>query len=134
MKVFVSSANCNFSEKEYDTKIKFLTTGRRHIMEIVIKKLTEIEVAAKQIMKNANAELKVLDANMQAQTEAFDAEVEETTRTRLEDLREKLQKENSEALQKLQSDTEQTLHYLQHCFEQNHSVLADKIVQRIIEV
>lgn len=103
-------------------------------MELIIKKLTEIEVAAKQIMKNAHAELKVLDNKMQTETEAFDIQLEALTQKRLGSLREKLQLENNEALQKLQTDTEQTLNHLQHYFENKHGTLADSIVQRIIEV
>ena len=61
-------------------------------METVIKKLSEIEVAAKKIMDNANAELKVLDARMQENSDAFDAQVEADTRRRLGELRENLEK------------------------------------------
>lgn len=103
-------------------------------MELVIKKLTDIEVAAKQIMENAHAELKVRDADMQNQTETFDAQLEALTQQRLKKLRETLREENSETLQKLQTDTEQALKHLRLCFEQKHSTLADTIVQRIIEV
>ena len=103
-------------------------------MELVIKKLTDIEVAAKQIMENAHAELKVRDADMQNQTETFDAQLEALTQKRLKNLREKLRDENSEALQKLQTDTEQSLNALRLSFDKEHSALADAVVQRIIEV
>ena len=103
-------------------------------METVIKKLSEIEVAAKKIMDNANAELKVLDARMQENSDAFDAQVEADTRRRLGELRENLEKENNAALRKLKDDTQKGLSSLNQYYEDHHEVLADEIVKRIIGV
>ncbi|UWP57983.1 hypothetical protein [Ruminococcus gauvreauii] len=103
-------------------------------METVIKKLSEIEVAAKKIMDNANAELKVLDARMQENSDAFDAQVEADTRRRLGELRENLEKENNAALKKLKDDTEKGLTHLNQYYEEHHEALADEIVKRIIGV
>lgn len=103
-------------------------------METVIKKLSEIEIAAKKIMNNANEELKVLDAKMHKEFETFDAQVEADTRRRLDELRETLQKENDAALRKLKNDTEQGLAFLNHYYEEHHEALVERIVQKITGV
>ena len=103
-------------------------------METVMKKLSEIEIAAKKIMENANAQLKMLDSKMQEQIKAFDEQVEADTQKRLEALREELQAENEQALKKLQDDTEHGLASLYQSFEEKHSKLSDEIVKRITEV
>lgn len=101
-------------------------------METVIKKLSEIEIAAKKIMEEANAQLTVLKQQMHEKTAAFDHQVETETESKLDDLRKALQQKTDTALAKLRSDTEQELNSLHKYYAEHHNELSDAIYNKII--
>lgn len=101
-------------------------------METVIKKLSEIEIAAKRIMEEANEQLTVLKQRMNEKTAAFDNQVETETDAKLDDLRKALQQKTDTALEKLKSDTKQELASLEKYYAEHHNELSDAIYNKII--
>lgn len=101
-------------------------------METVIKKLSEIEIAAKKIMEDANGQLDVLKNKMDEKTAAFDASVKEDTDKKLETLRQDLQKQTDDALAKLKSDTENNLASLNKYYEEHHDKISETIYKKIV--
>ena len=101
-------------------------------METVIKKLSEIEIAAKNIMEDATQQLDILKLKMDEKTVAFDASVKEDTSKKLEALRQDLQAQTDDALVKLKSDTANNLASLNKYYEEHHNELSENIYKKII--
>jgi len=103
-------------------------------MEAVIKKLSEIEIAAKKIMEEASGQLDVLKHQMDQKTAQFDAQVERDTEEKLEKLRQALQEQTDAALAKLREDTKRALSSLENYYNEHHEQLSDAIFQKIIRM
>ena len=103
-------------------------------MEAVIKKLSEIEIAAKKIMEEASGQLDVLKHQMDQKTDQFDAQVERDTEEKLEKLRQALQEQTDAALAKLREDTKRALSSLENYYNEHHEQLSDAIFQKIIRM
>ena len=101
-------------------------------METVIKKLSEIETAAKKLMADANGQLDVLKTHMEEKAAAFDANVDEDTNKKLDSLRQELQAQTDNALAKLKSDTAANLNSLNKYYEDHHDKLSEDIYKKII--
>jgi len=101
-------------------------------METVIKKLSEIENAAKTIMADANGQVDVLKGNMDEKTAAFDAKVKEETAQKLDTLRQELQTQTTDALAKLRADTDAKLTSMNQYYEARHDELSESIYKKII--
>jgi len=101
-------------------------------METVIKKLSEIEIAAKKIMEDAHEQLGVLKNGMDDKTAAFDASVNEDTDKKLESLQSELQAQTDDALAKLKADTATNLAALNKYYEDNHNDISETIFKKII--
>ena len=101
-------------------------------METVIKKISEIEIAAKKIMENASGETVVLKKQMEEKTAAFDAQVKDDTEKKLEELRKDLDNHTKDALAQLKSDTAKSLESLNSYYENNHNELSENIYRKII--
>lgn len=103
-------------------------------MEAVIKKLSEIEIAAKKIMEEASAQLDVLKQQMEQKTAEFDAQVERETEEKLEKLRQSLQEQTDAALAKLKEDTKGAISSLENYYHEHHEQLSDALFQKIIRM
>lgn len=101
-------------------------------METVIKKLTEIEIAAKKIMEDANNQLQDLTDQMQKKTEDFDAETAHNTEKKLSDLHQKLKSQTDASLTKLKSDADRITASLNKYYTENHDKISDAIYKKII--
>ena len=101
-------------------------------METVIKKLSEIELAANKIMEDAHAQLEVLKKQMADKSATFDASVNEDTEQKLTSLRKGLQHQTDDALAKLKSDTENGLASLNKYYSDNHDEISENIYRKII--
>ena len=102
-------------------------------MDVVFKRISEIEAVAQQVLANAKDTIKKMDADMEKQTQAFDQELEEATKNKTDALKKQLQKSNMVALKKIQADADMEIQSLYENFEKNHEVMAEKIFQRIIK-
>jgi len=101
-------------------------------METVIKKLSEIEIAAKKIMEDAYHQIDVLKNDMNEKTTTFDTSVKDDTAKKLDELRQNLQTQTNEALVKLKSDTASNLASLNKYYETHHNELSETIFKKII--
>lgn len=101
-------------------------------MEAVIKKLSEIEIAAKKITEDASRQLEELKKQMDEKTAAFDVQVEQETQEELTKLRETLQRQTDEALAKLKGDTKVALSSIESYYQANREQLTDAIYKRIV--
>ena len=101
-------------------------------METVIKKLSEIEIAAKKIMEDAHGQLDVLKDKMDEKTATFDASVKEDTDKKLDALRKELQAQTDDALAKLKTNTAANLDSLNKYYEEQHNEISDAIFKKII--
>ena len=101
-------------------------------METVIKKLSEIELAANKIMEDAHAQLEILKRQMEEKSAAFDAGVNEDTEKKLTSLRQGLQRQTDDALAKLKSDTANGLASLNKYYADNHDEISENIYKKII--
>lgn len=101
-------------------------------METVIKKISEIEIAAKKIMENASSETVALKKQMEDKAVAFDAQVKEDTDKKLDLLRKDLDNKTKDALASLKSDTAKSLDDLNKYYENNHNELSEAIYRKII--
>ncbi len=102
-------------------------------MDVVFKRISEIEAVAQQVLANAKDTIKKMDADMEKQTQAFDQDLEEATQKKAEALKNQLQESNMVALKKIQTDADLEIQSLYENFEKNHDVMAEKIFQRIIK-
>jgi len=101
-------------------------------METVIKKLSEIEIAAKKIMEDAHGQLDVLKDKMHEKAAIFDAEVKKDTDKKLDALRKELQAKTDDALAKLKTDTVANLNSLNNYYEKHHNKISETIFKKII--
>jgi hypothetical protein len=103
-------------------------------METVIKKLSEIEIAAKKIMEDAHEQASALNKRMHDKSTAFDNSVDEDTNQKLDTLRQNLQNQTNDALAKLRSDTEKNLTSLKSYYQAHHNTVSEEIYKKIIGV
>ena len=107
---------------------------REGYMEAVIKKISEIETAAKRIMENAHNQLDVLKEHMDEKTATFNAQVKADTEKNLDTLRQDLQAKTDATLAKLKSDTARNLDALDKYYAEHHNQLSECVYQKIIGV
>lgn len=99
----------------------------------VIKKLADIDLAARGIIADAGEEKKKLAESYREQTEAFDRQVEEESESRLKKLRTDLEKENAETIGNLEAAMNKSLAFLEKNYAEQVDARADEIVARILE-
>ena len=99
----------------------------------VIKKLADIDLAARGIIADAGEEKKKLAESYREQTEAFDRQVEEESENRLKKLRTDLEKENAETIGNLEAAMNKSLAFLEKNYAEQVDARADEIVARILE-
>ena len=99
----------------------------------VIKKLADIDLAARSILADAGKEQEKLAEEYRAKTEAFDRELDEQSERELREIRNKLERENAEAIARLEADMETSLAFIEKNYAEQADLRADEIVGRILE-
>lgn len=102
-------------------------------MDMVIRKLTEIEHAAVSVCELAAAKKKELAAEYEKKTLDFDETMDRDTNNTLAGLRETLRSDMEQNLATMRSDARNTFEQLKHEYETNHAVLANEILQQLIK-
>lgn len=105
-----------------------------NLMNENIAKLSEIEMAADAIVKNADIEKTKLEKTMQDKRDAFDAEIEESTMKKVNVIRDELKEKMTNLLEAQKNSNRITIKQLEEDFEKNHKKYANSIFERIIEV
>lgn len=101
-------------------------------METVIKKLSEIEIAAKRILEEANSQLQELSEQMQKKTTEFDAQTAQNTEQKLSELRQQLKTQTDASLSKLKTDADRITTSLNNYYSESHDKISDMIYKKII--
>lgn len=102
-------------------------------MEQILSKLSEIELAAKAIQKEADKTRKVLSEEMEQQCRSFDAVLEEETNARIRQIRDSLEKEKDAQITALRQDTEAHIAALDTYFAANHERLSVDLFRQILQ-
>lgn len=100
-------------------------------MDMIVDRLSAIELSACRIIESAAAEKKRLETQSQAKTAEYDARVDRETEEKLKALQQTLDARMTEELSRLKHDTEEALHAMEKDYETNHKVLADQILQKM---
>lgn len=101
-------------------------------METVIKKLSEIEIAAKKIMEAANAQLQDLTQQMQSKTADFNIQTAQNTEQQLARLRQELEEQTNMSLAKMKTDANRISTLMTQYYHDHHDEISDKIYKKII--
>ena len=99
----------------------------------VIKKLADIDLAARSILADAEKEQGKLAEEYRAKTEAYDRELDRQSERELKEIRNKLERENAEAIARLEADMETSLAFIEKNYAEQADLRADEIVGRILE-
>ena len=99
----------------------------------VIKKLADIDLAARSILAEAGKEQERLAEEDRAKTQAYDRELDEQSERELKEIRNKLERENAEEIARLEADMETSLAFIEKNYAEQTDKRADEIVGRILE-
>ena len=102
-------------------------------MEQIIGKLSEIEMTAQSIMKDAAQKKKALSAEMERQSKEFDTQLEKQTEEQIQGIRRNLEGEKDKRLASLRKDTQAALSGLDVYYAKNHERLSKEIFEKIIQ-
>lgn len=99
----------------------------------VIKKLADIDRAARSILADAEVEKKKLAEEYREQTEAFDRETDLESDREIEKVRSDLERENERIIEKNEADFDHALAFIEKNYAKQVDTRADEIVARILE-
>lgn len=102
-------------------------------MEQILSKLSEIELTARNVQKDADKTKKALSEEMEQQCKAFDAALEQQTNDKIRHIRDGLEKEKDSRLTALLQETEQHFAALDAFFAENHQQLCEELFQKILQ-
>lgn len=89
-------------------------------MDMIVDRLSAIELSASRIMDAAAAEKKRLEEQLQAKITEYDAKVDRETEEKLKALQRKLDARMTEELSGLKRDTENAICMMEKDYEANH--------------
>ena len=99
----------------------------------VIKKLADIDRAARSILADAEEEKKKLAEEYREQTEAFDRETDLESDREIEKTRSDLERENAVIIERNEADLDHALAFIEKNYAKQIDTRADEIVARILE-
>ncbi|MBQ0000701.1 MAG: hypothetical protein KBT01_04080 [Clostridiales bacterium] len=102
-------------------------------MEEAIRKLMEIEDAAREIMQETVQNKKWLSEQMEQACREYDAELDAEMEERLKELRESIGESTEEQLTKLREKNSRALENLEIYYEQNHERLSQELFEKILQ-
>lgn len=98
----------------------------------VIKRLAEIDLAARSIIEKAEEEKKKLAEIYRVKTQDFDRETDEEASRKLKEMRASLERENAAAIRELETDMERTLAHIEKEYADQVDARADEVVRSIL--
>lgn len=102
-------------------------------MDIIVKKLSEIEHAANAVVLHAEAQKQELEEELQKERDDFDAKLEKHTEKELSDIREGLERQMAQILLRQKRKDASEIEKRQADFEKQHEIYAAEVMKRIIE-
>lgn len=103
-------------------------------MNTVVKKLADIEATAEAIVEHAQTQKSEIEKKIQAQRDRFDAAIEDETRKQLSKIRQDADAKMERILSEQREKNYSAIDNLKKEFEENHTVYAREILERITEV
>lgn len=103
-------------------------------MKSVIERLAEIEKTAEAIVEHAEAQKFVVEKEIQAKRDEFDQQMEEKTQEKIGKIRKEGEAKMDQILENERKKNQSTIDHLKEEFAKNHTVYAQEILKRIIEV
>lgn len=103
-------------------------------MDSVVEKLADIELTAEAIVEHAQAQKSEIEKKIQAKRNQFDEELEKETQKKLDKIRQESDAKMEQILAEQRDKNSSTIDNLKKEFEENHSIYAQEILKRIIEV
>ena len=102
-------------------------------MDTIVQQISEIELAAVNIMNASVEEKKEMDAKLQKEIQEYDAEVDARTEAQLEKLNQELAAQKEESLKTLQEETQKEILALDSEYSRKQDSLSDEILKKMIE-
>lgn len=103
-------------------------------MDTVVKKLADIEATAEAIVEHAQAQKSEIEKKIQTQRDRFDAAIEDETQKQLSKIRQDADARMERILSEQREKNHSAIDNLKKEFEENHTVYAREILERITEV
>ena len=100
-------------------------------MDMIVDRLSAIELSACRIVDSAMAEKKRLEQQSQAKMAEYDIQIDRETQEKLRALQEKLDARMTEELSQLKHDAEEAICMMEKDYEANHETLANQILQKM---
>ena len=98
----------------------------------VIKKLADIDLAARSILDEAEKEKQRLTVHYREQTEAFDRQADEESERRLKEIRSGMERDNARAIEKMEYGMEKSMAALEKNYAEQIDTHAACVVARIL--
>lgn len=99
----------------------------------VIRKLADIDNAARSILDDAEEEKKRLAEDYREQTEAYDRKIDIESEQQLEKIRSDFERENTREIEKLEENMDKAFAFVNRNYAEKVDERADEIVARILE-
>lgn len=97
----------------------------------VIEELSKIDAAAINVISHSESEKESYAAQIKEQMETFDRELEQHTQKELAAFEAELQAQREEALAVFREHITNMIRAMETWYEQNHTAVADQIVQQL---
>ena len=103
-------------------------------MDSIIKKLSEIEVAASAIVAHAESQKEDLDKEYHELTIQFDEELERQTQAQIQSIRNELEQDRAQLLTNQTGWGSDSIEALKKEYEEKHTIYAQNILAQITKV
>lgn len=101
-------------------------------MQLILNKLSEIEMTAQEIMEDALSQKTNLSEETEHACMDFDAAQEKETTRRLQEIRRQLNEDKERQLQALRQSTDNHIASMKTYYEKNHRQLSQEICRQIL--
>ncbi len=103
-------------------------------MKSVIERLAEIEKTAEAIVEHAEAQKFEVEKEIQAKRDEFDRQMEEKTLEKIGKIRAEGEAKMNQILENERNKNHVAIDHLKEEFAKNHTVYAQEILKRVLEV
>ncbi len=103
-------------------------------MKSVIERLDEIERTAEAIVEHAEAQKFEVEKEIQAKRNEFDRQLEEKTQEKLSRIRSEGEEKMNRVLEDERRKNHAAIDHLREDFAKNHTIYAEEILKRVLEV
>ena len=102
-------------------------------MDMIVDRLSAIELSASRIVASAASEKKRLEQQAQEKMDEYDRQTDRETQEKLKELQKTLDAQMKDELSGLKHSTEEAIRGMEKDYDANHEALADQILQKMIK-